>query len=105
MFAAFVAPNNEFISYDFRFSNAAERLANNELKPRSEERAVLPDPEDGHLSYPADVAIIRELKNLCHKHWGKCWRDDLLRIVEEKNGLKGVRQLQLGVTEVRLRRF
>lgn len=105
MFAAFVAPNNEFISQYFRFSKAAERLANNELKPRSEERAMLPDPEEGHLSYPADVAIIRELKNLCTKHWGKCWRDDLLRIVEEKNGLKGVRSLQLGETEVRLRRF
>jgi len=105
MFAAFVAPNNEFISRDFRFVDDAERLPNNELKPVHESRALLPDPAQGELSYAADMDIIDELKNLCSTHWNKCWKDGLLTIVEDKVGLKGVRSLQLGTTEVRMRTF
>lgn len=104
MFAAFVAPNNEFISHDFRYDPDAEKL-NNELKPKYEGKEVLPDPDEGNLSYPSDVPLIGELRALCAKHWGKCWRDGLLEIVEDKGKLQGVRNLQFGSTEVRLRKF
>lgn len=105
MFASFVAPNNEFISNDFRFDPSAERLPNNELKPKYDGKEVLPDPENGHLSYPSDSPLIGELRALCAKHWGKCWRDGLLHIVEDRGGLQSVRNLEFGRTEVRLRKF
>merc|ERR1712176_664525 len=44
-----------------------------------------------------------ELKSLCGAHWGKCWKDGLLNAVSGK--LDGVRSLELGTTQVRLRRF
>jgi len=109
MFAAFVAPNNEFIDQDFKFKDHAERLENSELKelkPRNEVHGVLPDPELGDLSYPTDKTLIQDLKSLCTKHWGKCWKDGLLEVVERNGvGLQGCRKLQLGKTEVRIRKF
>lgn len=103
LFTAFVAPNSEFIGPDFTFDPSAPRLANNELKPQFEESAALPDPGAGLLTRQDDCIVIRELKSLCAEHWGKCWKDGLLEAVEGK--LRGVRALELGGTQVRLRRF
>ena len=35
-------------------------------------------------------------QDLCAQHWAKCWKDGLMDIVEEKVGLKEVRNLQFG---------
>mmetsp|Transcript_18858 Transcript_18858/g.31377 ORF Transcript_18858/g.31377 Transcript_18858/m.31377 type:complete len:239 (-) Transcript_18858:54-770(-) len=108
MFTAFVAPNNEYISPDFTFdADSAERLPNKELKPKFEGRMRVPDPagSDVQLSYPSDASLIENLKKLCVTHWARCWKDGLMKIVEEKVGLQGIPELKFGVTELRLRKF
>lgn len=106
MFSAFVAPNNEYISPDFTFDEeTAERLPNNDLKPKFEGRVTVPDPagSDTQLSYPSDAALIQDLKLLCQTHWARCWKDGLMKIVDKS--LRGIPQLEFGVTELRLRKF
>jgi hypothetical protein len=107
MFTAFVAPNNEFICPEFEYRADAEKLANSELKPAEEGKIAVPDPsaKDAQLSFPSDVELISELTNLCTNHWSKCWKDGLMDIVEEKVGLKEVRHLWYGHTQIRMRKF
>jgi len=107
LFTAFVAPNNEFICPDFEYNPYAEKNGTGELKPFYDGKQVVPDPsgEDSQLSYPSDAVLITQLKNLATLHWAKCWKDGLMNIVEEKGGLKEVRKLRYGGTEVRLRKF
>eukprot|EP00931_Biecheleriopsis_adriatica_P018957 TRINITY_DN13073_c0_g2_i1.p1 TRINITY_DN13073_c0_g2~~TRINITY_DN13073_c0_g2_i1.p1 ORF type:complete len:940 (-),score=185.98 TRINITY_DN13073_c0_g2_i1:67-2886(-) len=107
MFSAFVAPNNEYVDPDFEYDPAAPRLPNGDLKPVIESKRVVPDPMgiDSQLSYPSDSPLIERLKTLCAEHWAKCWKDSLMDIVEQKVGLKEVRRLQYGVTELRFRKF
>jgi hypothetical protein len=107
MFTAFVAPNNEYVGPDFQYSEDAEKAANNELKPAGEAKVCVPDPSaiDAQLSYPSDAQLIQQLKDLCTQHWAKCWKDGLMKIVEEKVGLKEVGSLQYGTTEIRMRKF
>lgn len=103
MFTAFVAPNNEFISHTFTFDPQAERLQNGELKPQVEDTVALPDPSAGELSHAEDAILIEELKALCSEHWGKCWKDGLMDIAEQR--LEGIRSLEFGATKVRFRCF
>lgn len=110
LFTAFVAPNNEFIGPDFEYKHYEEKLKSGEIRPSYDGKMFVPDPigTDAELSYPADKELISELKELCTQHWGKCWKDGLMDIVEEKVGLKEVRSLQYasnGGTEIRLRKF
>mmetsp|Transcript_7073 Transcript_7073/g.17091 ORF Transcript_7073/g.17091 Transcript_7073/m.17091 type:complete len:463 (+) Transcript_7073:110-1498(+) len=106
MFAAFVAPNNEFLEPDFVFDKTAERLPNGELMPSEEAHEPLPDPAEGSLSMEEDRALIADLSDLCATHWSKCWKDGLLQAVEKNAGLgKAIRELNFGKTKVRMRRF
>jgi len=107
MFAAFVAPNNEYMSPDFTFDpETAETMPNKELKPKSERKSFVPDPsgEDTQLSYPTDSPLIESLKMLCKTHWGRCWKENLAGIMM-KNGYQGIPMLKFGTTEIRLRKF
>mmetsp|Transcript_42943 Transcript_42943/g.100877 ORF Transcript_42943/g.100877 Transcript_42943/m.100877 type:complete len:409 (-) Transcript_42943:141-1367(-) len=105
LFAAFVAPNNEFLHSAFEFDESAERLPNQELKPCKEEATRLPDPTKGSLSWQGDVGMIKDLTDLCKSHWGKCWKDGLLDTCEEKGKLQGIRGLDFKSTQIRLRKF
>jgi len=106
MFAAFVAPNVEFVDPDFIFRPSCERTPGGEMKPATEGPALVPDPtaEDALLSYASDSKLIKTIKYLCHMHWGKCWKEGLMEAVETKAGLN-VRRLKYGVTTVRTRKF
>eukprot|EP00747_Dinoflagellata_sp_TGD_P023035 gnl/TRDRNA2_/TRDRNA2_129507_c1_seq1.p1 gnl/TRDRNA2_/TRDRNA2_129507_c1~~gnl/TRDRNA2_/TRDRNA2_129507_c1_seq1.p1 ORF type:complete len:235 (-),score=29.55 gnl/TRDRNA2_/TRDRNA2_129507_c1_seq1:76-780(-) len=103
MFAAFVAPNCEFIGPGFRYEKQAERLPNGDLKPNEEGHNLLSDPEGGDLSYVADSPLISRLKHLCTEHWARCWKDGLMEAVEDK-GMGGIRNLEFGKTQVRWRK-
>eukprot|EP00930_Biecheleria_cincta_P069159 TRINITY_DN56937_c0_g1_i1.p1 TRINITY_DN56937_c0_g1~~TRINITY_DN56937_c0_g1_i1.p1 ORF type:complete len:928 (+),score=150.89 TRINITY_DN56937_c0_g1_i1:3-2786(+) len=107
MFSTFVAPNSEFIQPDFEYDENSEKLPNGELKPVVEGKLTVPDPmgPDSLLSYPADSPLIAELKSVCAQHWAKCWKDGLMDIVETKVGLKEVRALKFGKTQLRYRKF
>lgn len=103
IFIAFVAPNNEFVTPDFRFDPSAKRRPNGDLIPEVEECACVCDPDDGFLSYAADAVMIRELNTLCATHWGKCWKDGLMAAC--KDSLKSLQSLDFGATQVRHRHF
>mmetsp|Transcript_34830 Transcript_34830/g.81338 ORF Transcript_34830/g.81338 Transcript_34830/m.81338 type:complete len:463 (-) Transcript_34830:77-1465(-) len=106
MFAAFVAPNNEFLEQDFVYDSSAERAPNGELIAAEEGHELLPDPDCGELSMKEDYDLIHDLKLLCSTHWAKCWKDGLLQAVEKKAGLgRSIRELEFGKTKVRMRKF
>jgi hypothetical protein len=107
LFIAFVAPNSEYVSPDFEYNTKAETQGpSGELKPTSETRQMVPDPtaDDALISYGADIEVIQSLKSICRHHWGKCWKDGLMETVQ-RDGLKHMRDLTFGATQVRLRKY
>lgn len=107
MFSAFVAPNNEYVDPDFEFRADSVTTEKGELKADYDTTEIVPDPSaaDAQLSYPSDAGLICSLKDLCTTHWAKCWKDGLMQIVEDKVGLKEVRHLRYGGTQIRQRKF
>jgi len=97
MFASFCAPTQDIIAPDFAFSGAADQ------SPLQEEFVQLKDATRGEVSCASDVDLIRQLLHIASQNWGYCWKDGLLKLVE--NSMKGVATLDLGVTQVRARVF
>jgi len=109
LFAAFVAPNCEFLNPEFVFDpETADWIPNSkEIKPVEDGRGKVPDPDgpDSQLSYDNDRPLISELIKLCKTHWAKTWKPGLKEIVKTKMGLEGIDELTFGTTELRLRRY
>eukprot|EP00927_Polykrikos_kofoidii_P032349 TRINITY_DN27592_c0_g1_i1.p1 TRINITY_DN27592_c0_g1~~TRINITY_DN27592_c0_g1_i1.p1 ORF type:complete len:1631 (-),score=249.87 TRINITY_DN27592_c0_g1_i1:130-4839(-) len=99
LFATFVAPNFEYINDRFRF------LGDPSQQPAREDRVALPDPSKGVLSYDSDREVVNELIQICCAHWGACWKDGLMDIVEQKLKLNSVRSLRLETTEIRTKYY